>query len=343
MPLVTHEKYLEMLDNAKTNKFAYPAVNFTDSNTVTAAIQGFAEAESDGIIEISSGGATYAGGKIPNDPVTGSLALAAYAREVAKKYSVNIALHTDHCPDKWLDGWLNPLLEHEIAQRANGEEPSFQSHMWDGSMVPLDENLAKGKVILEKAKKAGVILEVEIGAVGGEEDDVKASANDKLYTTTEDALKMIDALGVPSLETGMYLTALTFGSVHGVIKKGMDVQLRPDILETINREVGEKIGKDHPLYLVFHGSSGSSQEDIKKAVANGIVKMNVDTDCQYAFTSPIAEHMKEGYEEILGLNGLDRNKSKFDPRKYNQKGVDNEAKHVASLCELLGSAGKSLH
>lgn len=340
MPLVTQEKYVEMLDSAKAGKYAFPAINFTSSDAVTAAIQGFAEAESDGIIEISSGGATYAGGKIPNDPVTGSLALAAYVKEVAKKYPVNIALHTDHCPAKWLDGWLNPLLDYEIAQRNRGEEPAFQSHMWDGSMVSLDENLKIARQVLDKCVKAGNILEVEIGAVGGEEDDVKASANDKLYTTTEDAIKCVEALGLG--EDGVYMTALTFGSVHGVIKKGMEVVLRPDILETINREVGEKFGKPYPLYLVFHGSSGSSDEDIKKAVQNGIIKMNVDTDCQYAFTKPIAEHMKENYDAILGLNGLDPDKGKFDPRKYVQKGVDSMASHVASVCEKLGSAGKTL-
>jgi len=341
MPLVNHETYIEMLTKAKENKFAFPAINFTSSDTVTAAIQGFADAGSDGIIEISSGGATYAGGaKYVNDPVKGSLALAAYVKEVADKYPVNIALHTDHCPIKWLDGWLKPLLDYEIDQVKHGLEPAFQSHMWDGSMVPLDENLAIAREILDKCVDSKTILEVEIGAVGGEEDDVKASANDKLYTTTEDALKAVDILG--SGEKGFYLTALTFGSIHGVIKKGMDVKLRPDILETINREVGEKIGKPNPLFLVFHGSSGSSDEDIKKAVQNGIVKMNVDTDCQYAFTKPIAEHMKENYDAILGLGDLDPDKKLFDPRKYIQKGIDGMAAHIVSVCEKLGSAGNSL-
>lgn len=339
MPLVDHDKYVAMLESAKTQGYAYPAINFTSSDSITAAIQGFAEAESDGIIEISSGGATYASGKIPNDPVSGSLGLAAYVHEVAKKYPINIALHTDHCPAKWLDGWLKPILAHEIDQVKHGQAPAFNSHMWDGSMIPLDENLKIASEVLDLCVQAQAILEVEIGAVGGEEDDVAAKDNQHLYTTTEDALKAVDALGAG--EKGVYMTALTFGSVHGVIKPGT-VKLRPDLLSKINREVGERIGKPNPFYLVFHGSSGSSDEEIREAVRNGIVKMNVDTDCQYAYTKAIVEYMTQNHDGILGVNDLP-NKSLFDPRKWNVKGQQSMADHVGRVCELLGSAGKTLN
>jgi fructose-bisphosphate aldolase class II len=338
MPLVNYEKYVEMLETAKNQHYAYPAINITSSDTVTAAIQGFAEAESDGIIEISSGGATFASGKIPNDPVTGSLAIAAYVHEVAKKYPINIALHTDHCPMKWVEGWLKPLLRYEIEQVKRGEPPAFNSHMWDGSMIDLDENLRIAQEVLAMSVQAKTILEVEIGAVGGEEDDVKASDNEKLYTTTEDALKAVDALGAG--EKGVYMTALTFGSVHGVIKPGT-VKLRPDLLSKINREVGEKIGKPNPFYLVFHGSSGSSDDEIREAVSHGIVKMNVDTDCQYAYTRPVVDWMTEHHDAIIGVNDLP-DKKLFDPRKWVVKAQQSMADHVGKVCQLLGSAGRTL-
>ena len=255
MPIATPEVYAEMLDKAKQNRFAYPAINVSSSQTLNAALRGFAEAGSDGIVQVSTGGAEYLSGPTVKDMVTGSVALAAYAHEVAKNYPVNIALHTDHCPKDKLDGFVRPLLEISAERVARGENPLFQSHMWDGSAVPLEENLEIAKELLAKAAAARIVLEIEVGVVGGEEDGVANEINDKLYTTVEDGLATVEALGTG--ENGRYLTALTFGNVHGVYKPGA-VKLRPEILKEIQDAVGAKIGKDSPFDLVFHGGSGST-------------------------------------------------------------------------------------
>jgi fructose-bisphosphate aldolase class II len=255
MPIATPEVYAEMLDKAKQNRFAYPAINVSSSQTLIAALRGFAEAGSDGIVQVSTGGAEYLSGATVKDMVTGSVALAAYAHEVAKNYPVNIALHTDHCPKDKLDGFVRPLLEISAERVARGENPLFQSHMWDGSAVPLDENLEIAKDLLAKAAAARIVLEIEVGVVGGEEDGVANEINEKLYTTVEDGLATVEALGTG--ENGRYLTALTFGNVHGVYKPG-SVKLRPEILKEIQDAVGAKVGKERPFDLVFHGGSGST-------------------------------------------------------------------------------------
>ena len=231
MAIATPEVYAEMIDRAKAGSFAYPAVNVTSSQTLTAALRGFAEAESDGIIQVSVGGSEYASGATVKDRVAGSLALAAYAAEVAKGYPVTIALHTDHCTKSNLDSWVRPLLEIEAQQVKEGKNPTFQSHMFDGSDIPLDENLVIAEELLAACTAANIILEIEIGVVGGEEDGVVGAIDEKLYTTPEDALATARALGVG--EKGRYMTALTFGNVHGVYKPG-NVKLRPEILKEIH-------------------------------------------------------------------------------------------------------------
>ncbi|HHW83775.1 MAG TPA: class II fructose-bisphosphate aldolase, partial [Actinomycetales bacterium] len=311
MPIATPEQYAAMLDRAKEKKFAYPAINITSSQTITAALQGFAEAESDGIIQVSVGGAEYGSGSTIKDRVAGSLALAAYAREVAKNYPVTIALHTDHCSKDNLASWVRPLLEIEAEQTKRGEDPTFNSHMWDGSAVELGENLEIAKELLELSNKANTILEIEIGVVGGEEDGVAHEINEKLYTTVEDGMATVEALGLG--ENGRYLTALTFGNVHGVYKPGA-VKLRPELLGEIQKAVGDKYGKDRPFDLVFHGGSGSSAEEIATAVAAGVIKMNVDTDTQYAFTRPVVEHMFKNYDGVLKIDGDVGTKKLYDPR-----------------------------
>src|SRR3954447_14594986 len=189
MPIATPEVYAEMLERAKERSFAYPAINVTSSQTLNAAIRGFADAESDGIVQVSTGGAEYLSGPTVKDMVTGAVALAAYAREVAKNYDVNIALHTDHCPKEKLDGFVRPLLAISVERVGRGEEPLFQSHMWDGSAVPLDENLEIAKELLATCRKANVVLEIEVGVVGGEEDGVEGKIDEKLYSSPEDALE----------------------------------------------------------------------------------------------------------------------------------------------------------
>lgn len=340
MAIATPEVYQEMLDRAKEGKFAYPAVNVTSSQTLTAALQGFAEAGSDGIIQVSVGGAEYWSGSTIKDRVAGSLAMAAYAYQVAKNYDVTVALHTDHCAKQNLDSWVIPLLEIEAAEVKAGRLPAFQSHMWDGSAVPLAENLEIAQRLLEMSQAAHTVLEVEIGVVGGEEDGVKAEINEKLYTTVEDGMKTVEALGFG--EKGRYLTALTFGNVHGVYKPGA-VKLRPEILGEIQIAVGAAFDKgDRPFDLVMHGGSGSTPEEIALAVANGVIKMNIDTDTQYAFTRPVAGWMYENYEGVLKIDGEVGNKKQYDPRSWGKAAEAGMAARVVEACEQLGSAGKKM-
>ncbi|WP_036962627.1 class II fructose-bisphosphate aldolase [Promicromonospora kroppenstedtii] len=339
MPIATPEVYAEMIDRAKAGKFAYPAVNITSSQTVTAALQGFAEAESDGIIQVSVGGAEYASGSTVKDRVSGSLALAAYATEVAKGYGVNIAIHTDHCTADKLDSWVKPLLAIEAEQVKNGGLPTFQSHMFDGSTVPIEENLVIAAELLELSQAARTILEIEIGVVGGEEDGHTAEINDKLYTTPEDGLATIKALGAG--ERGRYLTALTFGNVHGVYKPGA-VKLRPEILLDIQKAVGAEIGKEMPFDLVFHGGSGSTAEEIAAAVDNGVIKMNIDTDTQYAFSRPVADHFFKNYDGVLKVDGEVGNKKAYDPRAWGKTAEAGMAARIVEACQQLRSAGHKM-
>ena len=340
MAIATPDVYNEMLDRAKEGKFAYPAINVTSSQTLTAAIRGFAEAESDGIIQVSVGGAEYWSGSTVKDRVAGSLAMAAYAREIAKNYPVTVALHTDHCAKQNIDSWVRPLLELEAEEVKAGRLPFYQSHMWDGSSVPLTENLEIAQELLELSVKANTILEVEIGVVGGEEDGIVGEINEKLYTTPEDGMKTAEALGFG--EKGRYLTALTFGNVHGAYKPG-HVKLRPEILGEIQEAVGEKYGKgDRPFDLVMHGGSGSTAEEIATAVKNGVIKMNVDTDTQYAFTRPIADWMYKNYEGVLKVDGEVGIKKQYDPRSWGKAAEAGMAARVVEACERLGSVGTKM-
>ena len=342
MPIATPEKYAEMLDAAKQQEFAFPAINVSSSQTLNAALAGFAEAGSDGIIQVSTGGAEYLSGPTVKDMVTGSVAFASYALEVAKKYPVNIALHTDHCPKDKLDGFVRPLLEISLERVRNGQDPLFQSHMWDGSAVPLEENLELAQELLKKAADARIVLEVEIGVVGGEEDGVEGGGGEQLYSTTEDALATVAALGTG--ENGRYLTALTFGNVHGVYKPG-NVKLRPEILQKAQQAVCEKLGLpagSKPFDLVFHGGSGSTAEEIGAAVDFGVIKMNVDTDTQYAFTRPVAGHMLANYDGVLKIDGEVGNKKVYDPRAWGKAGEAGMAARVLEACENLRSTGHTV-
>ncbi len=342
MPIATPEKYAEMLDAAKQKSFAYPAINVSSSQTLNAALAGFAEAGSDGIIQVSTGGAEYLSGPTIKSMVTGSAAFAAYAVEVAKNYPVNIALHTDHCPKDKLDGFVRPLLELSLERVRSGQDPLFQSHMWDGSAVPLEENLQIAQDLLKKAAEARIVLEVEIGVVGGEEDGVEGGGGEQLYSTTEDAIATVEALGIG--DNGRYLTALTFGNVHGVYKPG-NVQLRPEILQRAQEAVCEKLGLpagSKPFDLVFHGGSGSTAEEIGAAVDYGVIKMNVDTDTQYAFTRPIAAHMLSNYDGVLKVDGEVGNKKQYDPRAWGKAAEAGMAARVLEACENLRSTGTSV-
>ena len=341
MPIATPESYADMLDRAKAGRFAYPAINVTSSETVNAAIKGFADAGSDGIIQVSTGGAEFASGTAVKDMVTGAIGLAEFAHVVAAKYDVQIALHTDHCPKDKLDTYVRPLLAVSQARVDRGEQPLFQSHMWDGSAVELHENLDIAEELLARAAAAKIILELEIGVVGGEEDGVVGEASDKMYTTAGDALLTAEKLGLG--ERGRYLLAATFGNVHGVYKPG-NVKLRPSVLADIQQAVAEKFGTadPKPFDLVFHGGSGSLPDEIREAVSYGVVKMNVDTDTQYAFTRPVVDHMLTNYEGVLKVDGEVGNKKMYDPRGWGAKAEAGMAARIVEACQDLRSAARDL-
>ncbi|MFZ5850810.1 MAG: class II fructose-bisphosphate aldolase [Actinomycetota bacterium] len=339
MPIATPEVYAEMLDRAKAGAFAYPAINVTSSQTLNAALRGFAEAESDGIVQVSTGGAEYLSGSTVKDMVLGAQALAEYAHHVAKAYPVQIALHTDHCPKDKLDGYMRPLIAISQERVNEGREPLFQSHMWDGSAVELEENLRIAEELLAACAKARIVMELEIGVVGGEEDGVANEINEKLYTTAGDAQRTADVLGTG--EKGRYLLAATFGNVHGVYKPG-NVKLRPSILRDIQQAVGSRVGKDKPFDLVFHGGSGSLLEEIRETLDYGVVKMNVDTDTQYAFTRPIVDHMFRNYDGVLKVDGEVGSKKAYDPRTYGKLAESGMAARVVQACQDLRSAGTRL-
>ena len=339
MPVASPEVYGEMLDRAKSGAFAYPAINCTSSQTISAALRGFAEAESDGIVQVSWGGAEFASGQRVKDMVTGALALAEFAHVVADKYDITIALHTDHCPIDKLDGFMRPLIDVSLERKGRGLAPIFQSHMWDGSAVELNRNLDIAAELLDKCHAANIIMELEIGVVGGEEDGVEATHDAKLYSTPDDALATAEKLGLG--ERGRYMLAATFGNVHGVYKPG-NVVLTPSILKEIQDVVGAKHGKDKPFDLVFHGGSGSLLSEIRETLDYGVVKMNVDTDTQYAFTRPVADHMLKNYDGVLKVDGEVGNKKMYDPRTWGKLAEQSMAARVVRACEDLRSSGTRL-
>ena len=339
MPVATPDQYLEMLDRAKKGGFAYPAINVSSSQTLNAALAGLVEAGSDGIIQVTTGGGDYWSGPTIKNMASGAAAMAAFAREVAKNYGITIALHTDHCAKHQLDAFVRPLIDISKDRVRNGQDPLFNSHMWDGSAVPMAENLTIAKEMLALTKSIGAVLEIEVGVVGGEEDGVEGGHGEHLYTTPEDGLATAEALGLG--ENGRYMVALTFGNVHGVYKPG-NVVLKPELLGEIQAAVGAKYGVDKPFDLVFHGGSGSTPEEIALAVSHGVIKMNIDTDLQYAFTRPIAGHMMANYDGVLKIDGEVGNKKHYDPRAWGKIGEAGMAARVVEAAKELGSAGKSM-
>jgi fructose-bisphosphate aldolase, class II len=338
MPIATPEQYAEMIERAKSGKFAYPAVNVSSSQTINAVLQGLTEAGSDGILQVTTGGADYFAGHTVKNRAAGALAMAKFAHEVAKNYPITVALHTDHCPKDALDSFVLPLIAASEEEVRAGRDPIFQSHMWDGSAVPLDENIEIAKTMIEKTRNINAILEVEIGVVGGEEDGVQhEGSNEALYTTANDVERVVDALGLG--DKGRWIAALTFGNVHGVYKPG-NVKLRPELLGEIQAAIASKHGTgENPLDLVFHGGSGSTDDEIHQAVRNGVIKMNIDTDTQYAFTRSIAGSMFSNYEGVLKIDGEVGNKKQYDPRAWGKVAETAMAARVGEAAAVLGSAG----
>ncbi|MDQ1704789.1 MAG: fructose-bisphosphate aldolase, class [Frankiaceae bacterium] len=340
MPIASPEVYAEMLDRAKAGGFAYPAINVSSSQTLNAALRGFAEAESDGIVQVSWGGGEFLSGTTVKNMVDGAVALAAFARVVAKNYPVTVALHTDHCPPDRLDGFVRPLLQLSIDRVKNGAEPIFQSHMWDGSGIDLEENLKIADELLQMSVQAHTVLELEIGVVGGEEDGVSNEMNEKLYTSPKDMERVVEVLGAPG-ERGRYLLAAVFGNVHGVYKPGA-VKLKPSILREGQEHVGKKLGRTNPFDLVFHGGSGSALDEIHETLGYGVVKMNIDTDTQYAFTRPVADHMFKNYDGVLKVDGDVGSKKAYDPRAYGKAAETGMSARVVEACADLRSTGQRI-
>jgi fructose-bisphosphate aldolase class II len=336
--LPSPEQYAAMLDGAASGGYAFPAINVTSSQTLNAAVRGFAEAGSDGIVQVTVGGARYLSGPA-DDAVTGARALAAMGHELAARAPVAVALHTDHCPPGDVDGFLRPLLAASCERRERGEGPLFHSHMFDGSTLALDENLRLSAELLDECRALDVVLEIECGVVGGEEDGIGGDvARERLYTTPEDLLAVADALGTG--ERGRYLLAATFGNVHGLYAPG-HVELRPSILG----DGQAALAREHPgarFDYVFHGSSGSSDADVQAAVAHGVVKLNLDSEAQYAFTRAAAGHMFAHYDGVLAVDGGVGDKRAYDPRSWGAEAEAAMAARVAQACAVLGSAGRSI-
>ena len=397
MPIATPQQYVEMLEAAQAGDYAYPAINITSLVTLNAALKGFADKKSDGIIQVSTGGGKFASGLNVGNAVLGSIVLAEAAHRLAERYNILIALHTDHCPpgrenphvrpryeeagqalgidlfedvernqDDWkkiLDtekkreqyGWvqhvpsgdqvasfLHPLIDATAARRASGQGNLFQSHMLDASALPLDVNMAISQELLVRCQKEEIILEVEAGVVGGEEDGAAGSTmgnvpDDKLYTTPEDMESVHEALHAH----GRFLFAATFGNVHGHYKPG-SVKLRPDILKKGQQRVVEKFGEKAKFDLVFHGGSGTPRHELEETLKYGVVKMNIDTDTQYAFTRPVADHLFKNYDGVLKVDGEVGNKKVYDPRSYLKKAEQGVADRLGRACDDLHSTDKSL-
>ncbi|MBL1213508.1 MAG: class II fructose-bisphosphate aldolase [Ignavibacteriae bacterium] len=341
MPVVDYEKYCKMLDNAKKNKFAYPAINVTSEVTANACLEAFAETKSDGIIQVSTGGGEFASGVALKDAALGAISIANHIHLVADRYDINVALHTDHCQANKVDSFLKPLIE-ESRKRVNaGMKPLFNSHMFDGSALPIEENMKIAVELMKELKELGMILEVEAGVVGGEEDGVsnEDAPAEKLYTTPEDMLYVYEQLS--KVEGGRYMFAATFGNVHGVYKPG-NVKLKPGILKQGQDAVVAKYGDAASFDLVFHGGSGSSLEEIRETLDYGVIKMNVDTDTQYAFSRPIVEHMFKNYDGVLKVDGDVGNKKMYDPRGYLKKAEAGMKDRVIQAVKDLRGEGTTL-
>jgi len=339
MPVADHARYCEMLDRARKGKFAYPAINVTSLTTANAVLKGLAESRSDGIIQVSTGGAAFASGAALKDMFLGAVSIAEHVHRVAERYPVYVALQTDHCQADKLDKFVIPLVEETERRRAAGKPNLFSSHMFDGSALPLKQNLDIAVKLLERFRKNDLILEIEAGVVGGEEDGIKASAAAKLYTTPEDTLEVARRLSV--VQGARYLLAATFGNVHGVYKPGQ-VKLKPSILKDCQDAVVAELGEAARFDLVFHGGSGSALHEIHEALDYGVVKMNVDTDMQYAFTRAIAEHCFRNYDGVLKVDGEVGHKKAYDPRSYMALAEAAMAERVKQAVKELRATGTTM-
>ncbi|HXX81009.1 MAG TPA: class II fructose-bisphosphate aldolase [Thermodesulfovibrionales bacterium] len=339
MPVADYTTYCKMLDRARRGRYAYPAINVTSLTTANAVLKGLADGRSDGIIQVSTGGGAFASGLSVKDMALGAISIAEHVHRAAERYPIYVALHTDHCQADKLDKLVIPLVAETEKRRAAGKPNLFNGHMFDGSSLPLEENLDIAVKLLERFKKSELILEIEAGVVGGEEDGVRGEAGAKLYTTPDDTLEVARRLN--AVRGGPYLLAATFGNVHGVYKPG-HVKLKPLILKDCQDAVVQQYGEEARFYLVFHGGSGSELREIHEALDYGVVKMNIDTDTQYAFTRPIADHMLKNYDGVLRVDGEVGNKKTYDPRVYLSLAETSMAERVKQAVSDLRAAGTTL-
>lgn len=339
MPVADYATYCKMLESARSGRYAFPAINVTSLTTANAVLRGLAASKSDGIIQVSTGGGAFASGSALKDMALGAISIAEHVHRAAERYPIYVALHTDHCQADKLDKFVIPLVEETEKRRAAGRPNLFSSHMFDGSALPLKENLAIAVKLLERFQKSDLILEIEVGVVGGEEDGVKGEAGAKLYTTAEDTLEVAGRLN--PIKGGRYLLAATFGNVHGVYKPG-HVKLKPSILKDCQDAVVKQYGEAARFYLVFHGGSGSELRDIHDAIDYGVIKMNIDTDLQYAFTRSIADHMMKNYDGVLKVDGDVGNKKTYDPRTYLALAEASMAERVKQAVSDLRGTGTTL-
>jgi fructose-bisphosphate aldolase class II len=337
MPVADFKTYCAILDRARARHFALPAVNVTSLTTANAVLRGLNESKADGIIQISTGGGAFASGTSLKNSALGAISIAEHVHRVADRYSIYVALHTDHCLKDKLDKFVIPLVEETEKRRASGRPNLFTGHMFDGSNLSLQENLDISAKLLERFAKNDLVLEIETGAVGGEEDDVVGDHAAKLYTTPEDTLEVARRLNPIG---GRYLLAATFGNVHGVYKPG-HVKLRPNVLKECQEAVVKECGESARFHLVFHGGSGSTQEEIHESLDYGVVKMNVDTDMQYAFTRAVAGHMFKNYDGVLKVDGEVGNKKVYDPRAYLALAETAMTERVKQAASDLRASGKT--
>lgn len=339
MPIATPAQYAAMLDAAQQGGYAYPAINVTSIATINAALKGFADKKSDGIIQFSTGAGEFASGLNVKDAVFGTLVLAEAAHRLAEKYDILIGLHTDHCQPKKVDGFLRPLIAATAERRAAGDGNLFNSHMFDGSELEIKANMEISKDLLKLCVENEIILEVEAGVVGGEEDGIDHSdvPADKLYTTPEDMVYVHEELS----SIGRYMFAATFGNVHGHYKPGA-VKLRPEILKNGQEAVISKFGQDAEFDLVFHGGSGTPSDQLQETLDYGVIKMNIDTDTQYAFTRPVVDHIMKNYDGVLKIDGEIGAKKAYDPRSYIKLGENGVATRMGEACDDLKSSGQTI-
>ena len=313
-----------MLETAKKEGYAYPAVNVTTIEVINGALRAFSEAKSDGIIQVSIGGGKFASGTSIGSSALGAIVLAEATRRLAEKHNVLVALHTDHCQPEHVDTFLRPLIAESRRRVERGEAPLFNSHMLDASTLPMAENLKLSRELLKECAELGIVLEIEIGVVGGEEDGVDNSHMDAsaLYTQPEDVDYAYTEL---SKISPRFTIAASFGNVHGVYKPG-NVVLTPTILRDSQEYVSKKHNLPHnSLNFVFHGGSGSTAQEIKDSVSYGVVKMNIDTDTQWATWEGVLNYYKENEAYLQGQLGNPKgedqpNKKYYDPRVWLRAG-----------------------